>query len=261
MSIRRRGKRQQAQGPPGVFCDNQVKNALRAFFGLLCFLYTSLEWHGFQSKGSTKMRRHISLFFASTLSFCFFSCSGPTDAILSGYATLSKGNELQKISRNESDVLNAFFAYRLGGVSDEIVMIYDYSFSYAIPSAVVQCDNNYPRHLINKFNELNSSSHYVGSQCLAIESDYRYFDRKTLMEQLASTEVPDDFWLNFNKVYPQSPSGYFQISKIAFNDDSTHALFCMMNFWGPLQGDGGYFAFKNRCGKWSVVDYTVIWKS
>lgn len=55
-------------------------------------------------------------------------------------------------------------------------------------------------------------------------------------------------------------NGYFMISKIAFNKENSQAIIGMMNFIGPIAGDGGLILLQKSCGHWNVVDYSILGK-
>ncbi|MBN1129556.1 MAG: hypothetical protein JXA71_11245 [Chitinispirillaceae bacterium] len=206
-------------------------------------------------------RQPLSIILLITAGVLFSSCNSPMDAQHPAYSLLSKGEDPQFFSKDDREVLNACFDHRLGGVSNQILMIYDYSISHTISEMVVDTGPLHPLSLMYTFNALNDSSCYHGNAYLDISHDYRYFDRKTCFKMFNdSDDDPAVFWETFRLLFPHSPGGYYLISKIAYNDHHTHALLFMMNLMGPLAGNSGYLALKKTCKKWTVVDDTIIWR-
>jgi hypothetical protein len=159
--------------------------------------------------------------------FLILFCDAPTsiDTVHNFYDDLEKGTG-DGFSSNEKKVMNhMLFNVNLGYIS----LIADSTLAGQIDPDTIPPSDTFPTKLLNKFNEINQKSTYIGNWDLGVVMDYRYFPT----HKLDSLYLRDLFsGSDSNKVrYPKSNDSFYYFSRIAFNDDSTQAIVQFQHYY------------------------------
>lgn len=137
-------------------------------------------------------------------------------------------------------------------VRDELVMGSSYDY-------FVRMYPDFDNSLIERHKIINDSSFEFDDK-FNLQSESTFLISENELNELFSNDDPDNFWSEFYSVYPNS-NGYFEFSRIAFNNDGDQAIFDLEHIYGSLGADGMIIYLKKINKVWSIVNLHSVWVS